>query len=222
MQERLFKSTIMTNLNKVSRQSISAILLAAGLSRRMGKDNKLLLDIAGKAMVRNTAERILESGVSDLIVVVGHEAREVKNALRGLKCSFVENPDYEAGQMTSVHIGLESLTSHCDGIMICLADQPELTARDYGVLMWKYRDVPEGQVMVPMVKGQRGNPIILPSTLRDEILGGQLNFGCRQFIHKNPERTYQMEMGNDHFIKDIDTPEAYSELRADEKNRKLI
>ena len=85
---------------------VSAVLLAAGQSRRMGADNKLLLPIDGEPVVRRTARQLLGAGLEEVVVVLGHEADSVSGALDGLAVRAVVNPDYRDGQMTSVRAGL--------------------------------------------------------------------------------------------------------------------
>lgn len=193
---------------------VSAILLAAGESRRMGEVNKLELQIDGVSLLRRTAETLLASNLKEIVVVLGHEADKVRSILEGLPLNFVENEAYREGQMTSVYKGLLSLSKVCDGVMICLSDQPLLQADDINVLIEAFGQRSHGSILVPTFEGQRGNPIIFDYAHRQGILKGERNLGCKKLIEKNPEQVSSFEMNNDHVVIDLDTPEQYAAFTA--------
>lgn len=198
--------------------TVSAILLAAGESRRMGEINKLELLVDGMPLLRRTAEMLLASNLKEIVVVVGHEAEITRALLEGLPLNFAENEAYREGQMTSVYQGLVSLSKACDGVMICLSDQPLLQTEDVNVLIEAFDRIDHGRshgsihasILVPTYQGQRGNPIIFDYQHRQGILNGERNLGCKKLIEKNPEEVSIFEMNNDHVVFDLDTPEQYS------------
>lgn len=195
---------------------VSAVLLAAGESRRMGGVNKLELPVAGVPLLRRTATMLLAAPLQQIVVVLGHQADTARALLVGLPLQMVENPDYRAGQMTSVYQGLMALSQPCDGVMICLSDQPLLETADIGTLIGAFERLVLqrrcGAVLVPTYQGRRGNPIILEYRQRNEILRGDRNLGCKRLIEKNPELVVAFEMANDHVVVDLDTPEEYATL----------
>lgn len=191
---------------------IVAILLAAGESRRMGADNKLLLPFGDTTVLRHAAQTLLASEVSEVVVVVGHEQAEARAALAGLPVKLVYNPDYQQGQMTSVHAGMNADFGPCDGVMICLTDQPLLTPDDINLLITGFAQRPAGSIVVPTWQGERGNPIVLAYEHRDTILAGEQNLGCRRLLDKQPQWIHRLEMPNAHVITDMDTPEAYQRI----------
>ena len=103
---------------------ITAILLAAGQSIRMGARNKLLLDVGGQPMVRRVAETLLASRVDEVIAVLGHEHAAIAQALGGLPLRIVVNRDYAAGQMSSVRAGIEAISEDPAAIVVALAISP--------------------------------------------------------------------------------------------------
>ena len=109
---------------------VAAVLLAAGLSRRMGERNKLLIEIGGEPLVRRTARVYLAAG-ADVHAVLGHDAGQVRAALEGLPVSFVTNAQYEEGQQSSVRAGIDSLRGGDDAILVALADQAALISSGY-------------------------------------------------------------------------------------------
>ncbi len=192
---------------------ISAILLAAGESRRMGEPNKLELKINNIPMLLHTTIRLLASPVNEVIVVVGHEEEKARRILAGLPISIVTNEHYRDGQMTSVQKGLSSL-KHLDfGVMVCLCDQPLMTVNDYSFLINTFQHT-TSPVLIPTWMGERGNPVMISADYVHEIRENAANPGCRQFIENNPELVSMVEMPNNHVIYDLDTPEDYDDYQS--------
>lgn len=194
---------------------VSAILLAAGESRRMGELNKLELPVNGVPLLRRTAETLLASNLKEIVVVLGHQAEKVREILEGLPLHIVENEAYREGQMTSVYKGLLSLSKICDGVMICLSDQPLLEVDDVNVLIEAFGQRSHGSILVPTFKGQRGNPIVFDYQHRQGILNGERNLGCKKLIEKNPQQVCSFEMDSKHVVIDLDTPEDYAAFKTD-------
>lgn len=193
--------------------TVSTILLAAGESRRMSGINKLMLAVEGEPLLRRTVKTLLASRLGEMVVVLGHQAEEARILLHGLEVRTVVNNHYREGQMSSVHCGLEALTRPCDGVMICLTDQPLLTAQDIDVLIDAFGRR-SASILVPTYEGRRGNPIVLAYGHRAAILGGGRNLGCKRLIERNPELVTTVEMDTDHVVFDLDTPEDYASLQA--------
>jgi molybdenum cofactor cytidylyltransferase len=193
--------------------TVSAILLAAGESRRMSGINKLMLAVEGEPLLRHTVKTLLASRLGEMVVVLGHQAEEARILLHELEVRTVVNNHYREGQMSSVHCGLEALTRPCDGVMICLTDQPLLTAQDIDVLIDAFGRR-SASILVPTYEGRRGNPIVLAYGHRAAILGGGRNLGCKRLIERNPELVTTVEMDTDHVVFDLDTPEDYASLQA--------
>ncbi len=188
---------------------VAAVLLAAGSSRRMNGANKLLLPVAGEPMIRRMARTLLASRVTSVTVVTGHEAERVAAALEGLPVRLVRNERHADGQMTSVRSGVLAATA-ADGWLICLGDQPALTAADIDHLVEAFAQAPPGRILVPLWQGRRGNPIILPASARAEVEAGGVNFGCRNLIRRHPERVHTLEAQSAAVLADVDTPAAYA------------
>jgi molybdenum cofactor cytidylyltransferase len=192
---------------------VAAILLAAGESRRMGPMNKLALPVGGVPLLRRTAETLLASGLREVVTVLGHEAEAMRGLLAGLPLRLVENPRYREGQMSSVHCGLGALTAPCDGVMICLADQPLLTPADIDTLIEAFACCAPGTILVPTYAGRRGNPVVLDFAQRAAILAGERSLGCRHLIERLPERVTTCAMPDNHVVFDLDTPRDYAALQ---------
>jgi len=198
-------------MSQFDNNSLSAVLLAAGESRRMGSINKLTLPINGKPLLRRTAETLARADLVELVVVVGHEQEVARELLQGIPARIVYNADFREGQMTSVFHGLAALQQPCAGVMICLSDQALLDVEDIRTIVHGFASCPTS-IMVPVYKGQRGNPVVLDYAHRETILADRKNLGCKRLIEKNPELVTVLEMPNDHVLMDLDTPEAYANL----------
>lgn len=188
---------------------VTAILLAAGHSTRMGARNKLLLDVGGQAMVRHVAATLLASHVDAVIAVLGHEHTAVAQALGDLPLRVVVNRDHASGQMSSVRAGIEAIEGDPAAIVVALADQPALEPADIDFLIDAFLALPEPKILIPARGRQRGNPIVLPGAERHRLLDGGFNFGCRNLIERHPEAVAGIEVPNPHYVQDIDTPAAY-------------
>ena len=191
---------------------VSAIALAAGESRRMGDVNKLTLPVDGVPLLRRTLTRLLDSELHEIVVVSGHEQATVKALLAGLPVSLVNNGHYAEGRMTSLYCGVQALSEPCDGVMVCLSDQPFLEVGDFNRLMHAYLEYRPALALVPSYRGRRGNPRVLSDRLRDSILGADGKLDCKRLIEENPTQVTTLEMDNDHVLFDLDTPEDYQRL----------
>jgi molybdenum cofactor cytidylyltransferase len=203
---------------------VSAVVLAAGMSTRMGR-NKLLLSFRDKPLVVHAVETLLASKASEIIVVLGHESEKVWDQLEvfasqistGAQMSrvrLVKNPDYRNGLSTSVQTGVQAVSPEASALMIYLADQPLLEPGDVDRIIAAFRaaKTENKSIVVPFFKGKRGNPVILDASLRDSILGIAGDVGCKGVIKRYPEKVYAVEMENDHVVRDVDDIQAYARL----------
>lgn len=188
---------------------VAAILLAAGLSRRMGAQNKLLLPIDGVPMIRRVAMAYLGAIDTDLTVVTGHEASAVRRALSGLAVSLVHNANFTSGQQSSVATGL-----HCAPdahlLLIGLGDQPLLTTQDLQDLIAAHVAGDATKVTIPVHNGARGNPITIPQLLRRRLLENPARPGCLGFTRDHPEHVQAATLPSPGFYTDVDTPDDYA------------
>lgn len=182
-----------------------AILLAAGRSRRMAGVNKLLLPVDGMAMVRRSARLYLDHGMA-LTVVAGSDDGAVAEALAGLEFQLIANPDAASGQNSSIRAGLAATPLRAAGILIALSDQPLLVGTDIHALIAAFASHDGHRICVPRFAGKRGNPVIFPRAIAEHLREP----GCmppRAFINSHPEDIVWFEAANDHFTRDVDTPE---------------
>ena len=194
---------------------IAAIVPAAGMSTRMGR-NKLLLAFKGKPLIAQAVDTLLQSEVDEIVVVIGHEADKVKAKLQGRQVTIVENPSYGQGMSTSIRVGLGAVSSDARAIMIYLADQPLLEPEDVNRLIRAFAEAREHNksIVVPFYRGQRGNPVILDASYKKDILEVVGEVGCKRVIKRNPDKVLVVEMETDHVVRDVDRMEDYEGLQA--------
>ena len=190
---------------------ISAIILAAGESRRMGVQNKLLLQIDSEVLIRKFVKSVSNSLVDAVLVVVGFEAEKIKAVLHDQTVKFVENPSYEEGMTTSIQSGVKASSNESTGLMICLADMPFAETSDLNLLIQAFNDYQSTEsslIIVPVFQGKRGNPVLFSEEFRDKILTHK-GEGCREIVRQFPHYVKEVSMENDNLLRDIDTPEDY-------------
>ena len=198
-----------------TRASVAAIVLAAGESKRMGAENKLLLPYREQPVIEHVVDAVTQSEAKHVYVVVGHEQERVREALAGYDVTFVENPVYEEGMGTSIRAGVQAIEIEVEGIMMCLSDLPLVTPEEYTFLIESFATAlrtDREAIAVPHYSGQRGNPVLLSAAYRTAMLGQQGVMGCRGIVKQHPTHVIPVDMVYDHVVSDIDTPEAYNQL----------
>lgn len=204
------------------RSKLSAVLVAAGLSRRMGNQNKLLLDVQGVPMVRRAALMLCECPFEQVVVVVGHQQAAVRKALAGLAITVITNEDYNSGQHSSVRAGLsaarriggtDALDGSTSGAMICLADQPWLTAEDLLALWRIFDNRNRGNILIPRFEGQRGNPVVMgPAAVEAAAVAEVSAAGGRRFVDENDPDVEFWDGASRQFVQDVDSPQDISSM----------
>jgi molybdenum cofactor cytidylyltransferase len=195
---------------------ITALIPAAGMSTRLGR-NKLLLSYKGQPLIARAVDTLRASAVDEIVVVLGHQADRVRAAIGEQRITFVENPDYPQGLSSSIRAGFAAISSPGSAIMIYLADQPLLEPGDVNSLIHAFAEAGKADksIVVPFFRGQRGNPVIVHASYRASIAGIAGDIGCRRVIKQNPDQVFIVEMQTDHVIRDIDTMEDYQKLVAE-------
>ena len=190
-----------------SRPRIAAIVLAAGQSRRMGR-NKLLIEINGTALAERAVDAALASEAAPVIVVLGHQAAELRTLLAGRDIVIVENPNYADGLSTSLKAGLAAVPENCDGAVICLADMPGVGPGLINRLIAAFSPVEGREIVLPMRDGRRGNPVLWSRRFFAELQGLCGDTGAKAVITAYPEYAVEIEAEDDGVLIDLDTPAA--------------
>ena len=190
---------------------VSAILLAAGESKRMG-GAKLLLPIGSSTILEQTVDNLLNSRVDDVIVVLGHRAEEIKKFIADRPVKVAINSDYRGGMSASILAGLNMVNENARGIMVALADQPLTDSQTINLLLDTFTTRDKG-IIIPVYQGERGHPVIFASRYKGELLGLKGDAGGREIIDRHPDDILEVDVNCRGVCVDIDTMECYhSEL----------
>lgn len=190
---------------------IAGVVLAAGLSRRMGQA-KLLLTVGGRAIVRHAVEAVLAGGVDSVWVVTGPDVEPIEAALAGIDVEIVVNPAPEEGQAGSVRAGIAALPAAVDTALIALGDQPALAPSIIPALL-AARRASSKLIVAPRYRDGQGNPVLFKREIFSELLRLTGDQGARPIIQREPGRVEWVELDLP-MPPDVDTPGDYEKIRA--------
>ena len=185
---------------------INAILLAAGRSQRMGKQNKLMISINGTPMLRRVTETILGSDIKSLIVVTGFQETLIAKILKDLPVNFTHNQNFEHGLSTSLSAGLRALPKATSAVIICLADMPMVRTDHIDKLISSFNPTLGREICIPTTKGKWGNPVLIGKRFFNEILTNKGDAGAKDLIKKYSRYVAEIDIKDDGVLFDIDTP----------------
>jgi molybdenum cofactor cytidylyltransferase len=198
-----------------SDRRIAAVVLAAGRSTRMGGSNKLLAEIGGQPLVRIAVEQALASRASPVIVVTGHEHEKVRAALAGLPVRTAHNKDFASGLGSSLRTGIAAVPPEADGAIVCLGDMPQVDAALIDRLVASFDPEKGALVVVPVIDGQRGNPVLWSRRFFPDLMAIEGDVGARNLIGRYGEAVVELPVTGKAALTDIDTPEALRGLKAE-------
>jgi molybdenum cofactor cytidylyltransferase len=194
-------------------RNVAAIVLAAGRSTRMGGPNKLLAELGGKPLVRVVTEQALASKAQGVIVVTGHQHREIESALRGLQVTFAHNPGFAEGLAGSVKAGITAVPANADGAIVCLGDMPLIDAQLIDRLIEAFAPDRGNLIVVPVSAGRRGNPVLWSRRFFNELMTLDGDIGARHLIEKHNAAVAEVPVDGQGAFLDIDTPQALETAR---------
>jgi molybdenum cofactor cytidylyltransferase len=186
---------------------ISAILLGAGESKRMGVD-KLSLPWRRRTVLEHCFETLLQSEVQEIVVVLGPRNKRVKDRFQGGKAKVVVNPYSKRGMSTSIRMGLQAVHPDSAGILIALGDHPFLKTRTINALIRIFDQGGEG-IIIPSFQGRMGHPVIFHKRYRKELLNLRGDVGGRTVVDRHPEAVKVVRVKSEGVVKDVDTWQDY-------------
>jgi molybdenum cofactor cytidylyltransferase len=192
---------------------VGAIVLAAGMSRRMGQ-SKILLPWSGrKTIIEHIIEQLLLSRLDHITVVTGYRSDEVKRLAEKYGVAVVHNPFYETGEMlSSLKAGLKSMPPHVAASMIVLGDQPRIQPRVIGQVLMAYAEG-DGDIVAPSYQMRRGHPILISRRFWPELLALPESGAPRDVINAHKDRVAYVNVDTDSVLGDVDTPQDYAQER---------
>jgi len=191
---------------------ISAIVLAAGQSTRMG-EYKMLLPWGQTSVIGHVVSTLLEAGVNDVYAVTGGHQIELKEALKENKIKYLYNQDFENGEMlTSVQVGLNGLGDECDAALIVLGDQPQIESRVVREIVESYLST-HHKIIVPSYKMHRGHPWLIEKLFWKDILNLLPPQTLRNFLNMHYEVIDYLNVETPSVLQDLDTKNDYSHYK---------
>ena len=186
---------------------VSAILLAAGSSRRTGR-LKQLLPLKGKPIIRHSLDALLASGIGDIVVVLRSGDPDTIRVVNRLPVYIVFNPIQESDMAGSLRTGLRGVDKSSIGVLVSLADQPLVSAETIKLLAARHCQEPD-RIFIPRYETKKGHPVLLPKSLLEDIYSGGT---LRDIIKRYPERVSLVPVTDEGVIIDIDTMEEYRKV----------
>ena len=187
---------------------ISAILLAAGQSKRMNGENKLAKEIQGIPLIKLSVKNILASSINELIIVLGHQKEIIEKLIdKNEKIKFVFNKNFESGMASSIKTGLNNLSEKTEAFFICLGDMPMVSYDIYNLLI-KSKD--NREIIVPTYKGQQGNPVLFDKSMKEKVLDIRGDVGAKKILELNKDKILNLEIDDQSITKGFDTQDNFN------------
>ena len=191
---------------------IVAAILSAGESSRMGRP-KALLPIDGVGFIEKIVTALRLTRIARIMVVLGHNAAEMRQRISDLQVDLVINPDYKQGQSTSLAAAIRSIEAgndaeRVDGILVHLVDHPYINADLVNLMIERFYETKK-LIVVPRYQDRRGHPVIFSKALFGELLAAPLDRGAKAVVHAHRDDTLEIDTNYEGAIIDIDTPEEY-------------
>jgi len=190
---------------------IAAVVLSAGESSRMGRP-KALLPIDGETFLERIVSVLKQTKIGKIVVVIGHNAAEMKQKIEHLPVEILINQKYRRGQLSSLHVAIRYLLAdpNCGGILVHLVDHPYIDP-DLVNRMIEAAATSGKLIVVPRHRGKRGHPVILSRKLFNELLAAPLDQGAKTVVNAHPNETLAIDVDDQGVTIDIDTPDEYRE-----------
>ena len=194
---------------------IGAIVLAAGLSRRMGQQ-KLVLPWGDTTVIGQVVRTLIQAEIKEIIVVTGGAHSQLENALKEYPLQLIFNPRYEEDQMIlSLQVGLAVLSGRVEAALLALGDQPQIELETVQAVLAGYRES-QGGLVVPSFRMRRGHPIVIGRPYWSSLMTLQPPATLREFLNLHSNEIHYINVERDTILQDLDTPEDY---QRETKNR---
>ena len=195
-------------LNTMTTKRVYAVVLAAGLSRRMGR-TKQLLPFGAKTVLQTVVDTLLTIDLAGIWVVLGHGAPAVRESLRDRPIGVCTNANYREGMFSSLLCGIAHLPEDADAALVVLGDQPHMAADVVQRVVEDYQMDDKG-IVIPTVGGRRGHPALVDlRRYREAIFALSGEAGLKPVMRGYPEDTLEVAVADEGAVRDMDTPEDY-------------
>ena len=183
---------------------ISAILLAAGESKRMVDENKLVKKYKNIPLIKHAVSNVLNSPIDELIIVLGYQKKSIEKIIgENKKIKFIANPNFESGIASSIKKGLDSLSKETEAFFICLGDMPNVNKEIYNQLINASFGNKDKEIFVPYYQERQANPILFSKKMKDEIQKIEGDFGAKKIIADNEKKVFKLSIQDKGVITDF-------------------
>ena len=174
---------------------ISAILLAAGQSKRMINENKLIKKYKNIPLIKHSVSNALNSSIDELLIVLGYQKEVIEKIIEeNKKIKFITNPNFESGIASSIKKGLESLSKETEAFFICLGDMPNVNKEIYNQLINASFSNKDKEIFVPYYQERQANPILFSKKMKNEIKKIEGDFGAKKIIANNKKKVFKLSI----------------------------
>lgn len=199
-------------MREEQRKRITAVVLAAGQGKRMGR-TKQLLPWRETTVLGQTLRNLRASAVHDILVVVGHQAEEVAKEAAAIGVPFVHNPNYATGEMlSSLKVAVRHMDDDCAAVLVMLADQPMIAPQTINELLASFQRG-EGELIAPVYEGKRGNPVLIGRRYFAELLELPADSAPRDLLRRHMAELILVPVTTDTVLRDLDEPAQYERWR---------
>jgi len=187
---------------------IGAVVLAAGLSQRMGRP-KMTLPWQDTTVIGRVVSVLLDASLDDVLVVTGGARNDVENALAGMPVNIIFNPGFDNGEMMqSLRIGLSALHKEINAVLVVLGDQPQIELEVVKSILSAYKQGHHA-IIVPSFQLRRGHPWLVDRELWDVLIDENEISTMRQFLNQFGKQIHYLNVSTASILQDLDTPEDY-------------
>ncbi len=193
-------------VNNDLKQQIAAIILAAGQSKRFGKENKLLTSLSGEPLILRTLQSIQGFGVGHIIVVTGHDERQVRDAIATFPVTVTHNEYFSEGMGTSIAAGIRAAPENLKAAAICLSDMPNISSTTFELMVRRFADAGdmEKKIIVPRLNNRRGHPPLFGRHYFGDLTRLSGDKGARDIMIANKDHLVEVDVNDPGIHQDFD------------------
>ena len=183
---------------------ISAILLAAGQSKRMINENKLVKKYKNIPLIKYAVDNVLNSSIDELIIVLGYQKEVIEKIIdENKKIKFINNPNFESGIASSIKIGLDNLSKQTEAFFICLGDMPNVDKEIYNQLINLSFSNKDKEIFVPYYQERQANPILFSKKMKGKIQQIEGDSGAKKVIVDNEKKVFKLSIQDEGVVTDF-------------------
>jgi molybdenum cofactor cytidylyltransferase len=190
---------------------LSAVVLAAGESRRMGSQLKALLPVQGRSFLAQILLTLGQNDMGELMVVLGYGHERIESEVDLSAARIVVNENWPEGQLSSLRAAVENLSPRSEAMLFHPVDQPLVRPSTFSLLIEEWRQH-RNRIVLPRHGDRKGHPAIFPSRLYEPLLHDRLEGGARDLIYREMSEVHFVSVADPGVLQDIDTPEDYENL----------